>query len=149
MVGDRRLTAIKVKSHLGEAAAVEAGVPWLHWRANTLADQLAEEAALAAHLPAEDLEAVRWVDTRTQAVQEHLLAVSMAVAQEAERLYGPSSGLERARGALQLAQDRRGRLDASLATTAHRWCPNTWALSGVPTGAYARGAQRGSATDAL
>ncbi len=124
LVGDRRITAIKVKSHHDEAAAAEAGVLWLHWRENTLADQLAEAAALAAQFAAEDLEAVRWVDSRAQAVQEHLLAVSMAVAQEAGRLYGPSSRLERAREARKRTQERRARLAAALAGTARRWCPN-------------------------
>ncbi len=124
-VGDRRLEAIKVKSHLDEAAAAATGVPWLHWRANALADGLAERAAMAAQLPAEDLEAVRWVDTRARAVQEHLLAVSMAVAKEAGRLYGPSARLERAREARQRAEARRARLEATLATTAHRWCPSS------------------------
>ena len=112
-----------MKSHLDEAAALEARVPWLHWRGNTLADQLAESATQAAQLEGADIEAVRWADTRAQALQEHLLAVSMAVAKEAGRLYGPSSRLERAREARQRAQARKERLEASLATTAHRWCP--------------------------
>jgi hypothetical protein len=71
------------------------------------------------------LEAVRWADARAQAVQEHLLAVSMAVAQEAGRLYGPSSRLERAREARQRAQERKARLEAAVAGTTHRWCPSS------------------------
>jgi hypothetical protein len=56
-------------------------------------------------------------------VLEHLLAVSMAVAQEAGRLYGPSSRLERARETRQRAQERKARLEAATAGTAHRWSP--------------------------
>jgi hypothetical protein len=124
-VGDRRLEAIKVKSHLDEPSAADAGVPWLHWRANALADQLADRAALAAQLPSEALEAVRQVDSKARAVQEHLLAVSMAVAKEAGRLYGPSARLERAREARLRGEERRAQLEATLARTAHRWCPTS------------------------
>ena len=98
-------------------------MPWLHWLGNSRADQLAEAAALSAQLEAADIEAVRWADARAQAVQDHLLAVSMAVAKEAGRLYGPSSRLERARDARQRALARKARLEASLASTAHKWCP--------------------------
>ncbi len=125
VVGDRQVHAIKVKSHLDAAAAEAAGVPWLHWRGNLLADEQAERAALAAQLPPADLEAVRWADQRAQAVQEHLLAVSMAVAQDAGRLYGPSSRLERAREARQNAQARKERLEAATAGTSHQWCPTS------------------------
>ena len=124
-VGDRQIRAVKVKSHLDAATAEAAGVPELHWRGNTLADELAERAALAAQLPPADLEAVRWADQRAQAVQEHLLAVAMAVAREAGRLYGPSSRLERAREARQRTQERKERLEAATARTAHRWCPSS------------------------
>ena len=93
------MTAIKIKSHLDETAALQAGVERLHWRANSLADELAEAAALEAQLPPEAVMAVQAADRKAYLVQEHLLAVAAAVAQDAARLYGPSTRLERAREA--------------------------------------------------
>jgi hypothetical protein len=124
-VGSRRVTAIKIKSHLDEPAALRAGVEHLHWEANRLADELADAAALEAQLPPEAVMAVQMADQKAFLVQEHLLAVAAAVAQDAARLYGPSTRLERAREARARAQTRKEELEALLSTTAHRWCEAT------------------------
>ena len=111
LVGDRRITAVKVKSHLTEEEATAAGVELQHWAANQEADALAEEAARRAQLDPEAVVAVRAEDAKARRVQEHLLAVGLAVARDAPRLYGPSNRLARARRTPESAhaRERRGR----------------------------------------
>ena len=95
-----------------------------------------------------DVERVRWADARAQGVQEHLLAVAMAVAQEAGRLYGPSSRLERARG-------KRPREGAEGAAGGHsrghstQVVPRQRALPRVPVGSRKGAAQGGAPSQSL
>ncbi len=120
--GDRRLTVHKVKSHLSEEAAAEAGVEPLLWFANASADRLAEHAAQEAQLSQEDVAAVQAADRKATQVLEHLTAVAFHVAQDARRLYGPANRLERAREARDRAEARKGRLETALSNTTHQWC---------------------------
>ena len=109
-MGDRVVTAVKVKSHQTVEEASTAGVEHRHWLANHLADELADGAALEAQLPAQDITAVQQADKRLLEVQEHLLAVTFAVAQRSAaplrpkhsaraRTGGSSQGSSSARGA--------------------------------------------------
>ncbi len=120
--GDRRLTAHKVKSHLTEEEATEAGVEPLLWYANASADRLAEQAAQAAQPSQEDAAAVQAADRKAALVLEHLTAVAFHVAQDARHLYGPANRLERAREARERAEARKGRLETALSNTTHQWC---------------------------
>jgi hypothetical protein len=106
-VGDRAVEAIKVKAHQTQAAAEANGVTDLEWSANQAADALAEQAALAAQLPAAAIAAVQHHDAEALAVQSHLLAVAREVARAAPRLYGPSSRYQRREDAAQRARARR------------------------------------------
>ena len=86
LVGDRCITPVKIKSHLEEDAARATGTDMVQWFANQEADKLADEAALAAQLSPEEVAAVQAADRKSHQVQEHLLAVSVAVAKDAGRL---------------------------------------------------------------
>jgi hypothetical protein len=121
-VGSRTVTPLKIKSHSEEAEAARQVVEHLHLLANSKADALAEGAAVSAQLPLEDIEAVRFADKRAFQVQEHLRVVALSVAQSADRLYRPSSRLERAAEARTRAAAKKDRREALLATTEHRWC---------------------------
>ena len=85
------MVALKIKAHQRVDEARAAGVLYLHWMANQAADALAEQAAMAAQLPSEAIATVIRLDDESLRVQQHLTAVSMAVARRAPQLYGPST----------------------------------------------------------
>ncbi len=121
-VGTRRIIPIKIKSHTSRAEAAAAGHGDLEWEGNACADQLADNAAAEAQLPAASVEEVYRIDTLAANVQEHLVAVALEVARRAPALYGPSSRFERRAEAAARAAARRDEAEDALRLTRHRWC---------------------------
>ncbi len=105
--GERQIRARKIKAHLDKAAARAGGLAPLHWAANRRADELAEEAAADAQLPAEAVEAVQEVDREAAAVHEHPTAVARHVAANAPLLYGANTKPQRAAEGRERVRQRR------------------------------------------
>ena len=124
-VGSRNIVVLDIKCHQDEATAVASGLEALHWRANALADELAEEGARVAQLPAASIEEVRRLDKEAQEVQEHLAAVALEVAKRAPLLYGANTKPLRQQEASARAQQRRRELEEAARLTTHRLCPRS------------------------
>ncbi len=110
---------------MDEAAAREAGVDLLHWRANPRADELAEEAAREAQLPPESIQEVLRLDKEAREVEEHLVSVALEVARCAPQLYGASTRGQRLAEASERARQRRAALQEAEWLTTHRLCPKS------------------------
>jgi hypothetical protein len=119
----REIRVTKIKSHTDRATAIQAGVDPLHWLANSVADELAEEGARRAQLPADNLAEALRLDKEATEVQQHLCAVALEVARRAPQLYGPSTRNSRLADAAARARQRRQALEEAEHLTEHRLCP--------------------------
>ena len=121
-VGDRRVTAHKIKAHLTRESSELNGVPGLAWAANSRADELAEEAARLAQVSPAAAAELQELDTEAGHVLDHLTAVAGQVARDAPTLYGPSSRFARRAEAKARGQRRREATQRAQELTQHRWC---------------------------
>jgi ribonuclease HI len=124
-LGDRSLEATKIKAHTSESAVVRAGGTALAWKANALADELAEEAAREAQLDPDLIAEVRRLDAETAEIQSHLLAIRLEVAKHAPQLYGPSSSYQRKQEARARARAKRAATEEAARVSRHRLCSRT------------------------
>ena len=111
----------------------------MHWRANALADELAEHAAMRAQLPATAIKTVRRLDREAKEVQEHLVAVSLEVTKFPPNFMGPIPGRSAwrrpVRGHKSAAKSKRMRPEAR-STAFARGEGGAWRVSRAPPKIY-------------